>query len=447
MSTTISEAPAPTPVGTIGDSATFNNLASTLTHESAWLKNKRQECWDQFQELPLPGRKDERWRFSTRLSMDFNEYRLAGTPDPDAVEACIDQSELVKNPLAKLVFVDNHLVATSPIADELKEKGVIFESLTDGIQNHPSLIENYLFGEEAHLGSEKFIALHNALTHAGAVIYVPKGVELKDPLFIYHWTTQEQTAVFPHTLVIAEANSTVNVIDVFNTSDLQLPAFCSASGNIYAGAGAHVTRKVIQNWSYETASFQSDATIAARDSQVKTIAINLGGKRARFENQLRITEPGAHVTMHSLTVSQGEQEFDQRTFQSHEAPDAVSDLLYKNALLDESRTIFSGIINVKKDAQRTDAYQTNRNLLLNPKADANSLPGLEIQANDVKCSHGATTGQLESEELFYMMQRGIPKRVAQQLMVFGFFEEILEKFDTDEVRDNIRNLVQSKFHQ
>jgi Fe-S cluster assembly protein SufD len=149
--------------------------------------------------------------------------------------------------------------------------------------------------------------------------------------------------------------------------------------------------------------------------------------------------------MYSLTVAEESQEFDQRTFQIHNAPNAVSDLLYKNALLDKSRSIFSGLIKVAEGAQQTDAYQTNRNLLLDPTAEANALPGLEILANDVKCSHGATTGNVDASELFYMMSRGIPKRAAMQLMVFGFFEEVIEKVESDELAENLRTLIRNKF--
>ncbi|MEM9227498.1 MAG: SufD family Fe-S cluster assembly protein, partial [Verrucomicrobiota bacterium] len=151
------------------------------------------------------------------------------------------------------------------------------------------------------------------------------------------------------------------------------------------------------------------------------------------------------VKMYSLTVAQREQEFDQRTLQVHAAPNATSDLLYKNALLDSSHTIFSGMILVEPEGQQTDAYQTNRNLLLSPTAEASSLPGLEIEANDVKCSHGATTGQIDAEQLYYLMARGIPKNVAYELLVFGFFEEIIEKVDNPELKDNLRTLVQAKF--
>ena len=179
---------------------------------------------------------------------------------------------------------------------------------------------------------------------------------------------------------------------------------------------------------------------------MKNLAVNIGAESARYENQTRIEGAGADVKMYSLTVSEESQEFDQRTFQIHNAPNAVSDLLYKNALLDKSRTIFSGLIKVAEGAQQTDAYQTNRNLLLDPNADANSMPGLEILANDVKCSHGATTGNVDENELFYMMSRGISKRVAMQLMVFGFFEEVIDKIESEELAEGLRQIIHKKFN-
>ena len=188
-----------------------------------------------------------------------------------------------------------------------------------------------------------------------------------------------------------------------------------------------------------------DTTVAGRNTSVKNLAVNIGAERARYENQSRIEGPGADVKMYSLTVAEENQEFDQRTYQTHKAENAVSDLLYKNALLDNARTIFSGLIKVAENAQQTDAYQTNRNLLLDPTAEANALPGLEILANNVKCSHGATTGNVDPEELFYMMQRGISKREAMKLMVFGFFEEVIEKIDNEELADGLRELIHEKF--
>ncbi|MEM8549956.1 MAG: Fe-S cluster assembly protein SufD, partial [Verrucomicrobiota bacterium] len=280
-------------------------------------------------------------------------------------------------------------------------------------------------------------------------LYVPKGVEIKNPFLSYYWSCDCEEAIFPHTLLIAEDNAKVNFVDYYSSREAECtcPTLSIGVGTIHAGPGAQVFRKIVQNYCESAESFQIEANIARRDANIKTIAVNLGSKYARMENQVRIAEAGADVKMYSLTVAQREQEFDQRTLQVHAAPHATSDLLYKNALLDDAHTIFSGMILVEPEGQQTDAYQTNRNLLLSPTAQASSLPGLEIEANDVKCSHGATTGQIDAEQLYYLMARGIPKNIAYQLLVFGFFEEIIEKVDNAELKDNLRKLVQAKFQK
>ena len=151
--------------------------------------------------------------------------------------------------------------------------------------------------------------------------------------------------------------------------------------------------------------------------------------------------------MLALTIAQGDQEYDQRTLQTHQAPHTSSNLLYKNALLDQARTIFSGLIIVEPDAQQTDAYQSNRNLMLSDEAEANSLPGLEIQANDVRCTHGATSGRIDAEQEFYLQSRGIPRKLADELLVAGFFEEVLEKVESEAIREALRSLVAAKMRR
>ena len=187
--------------------------------------------------------------------------------------------------------------------------------------------------------------------------------------------------------------------------------------------------------------------ITGRAASVRSLAVNIGGSHYRSENQSLIRGEGSDVQMFSLSVTDREQEVDQRTLQSHLAPHATSNLLYKNALIDHSRTIFSGLIKVAEDAQKTDAYQSNRNLLISPTAEANSLPGLEIQANDVRCTHGSTTGQLDESELFYMLARGIRPALARELLVFGFFEEVIAQIENEELAANIRELIQKKFQE
>ena len=176
-----------------------------------------------------------------------------------------------------------------------------------------------------------------------------------------------------------------------------------------------------------------------------SLNLHLGARQARHESLSQLQAPGAFSEMLSLSVAHGEQEFDLRTLQVHQAPDTKSDLLYKNALLDHARTIFSGLIVVDPDAQRTDAYQSNRNLMLSDEAEANSLPGLEIQANDVRCTHGATTSRIDPEQEFYLQSRGISRKQADELLTFGFFEEVLNRLSSDDLHGALRSLIQTKF--
>jgi Fe-S cluster assembly protein SufD len=190
---------------------------------------------------------------------------------------------------------------------------------------------------------------------------------------------------------------------------------------------------------------QFNSTVVRRDARVQSLNLHLGAKQARHESLSQLQAPGGFSEMLALTVATGAREFDQRTLQIHQAPNTKSDLLYKNALREQARTIFSGLIVVDPDAQKTDAYQSNRNLMLSDDAEANSLPGLEIQANDVRCTHGATSSRIDPEQEFYLQSRGIAKAEADELLTFGFFEEVLTRLESEPLHDALSALIKTKF--
>lgn len=429
------------------DPAAVLATLEALPGQPAWLSVRRRQAWDRYQELPFPHRKDEAWRFASIDRNLFSGYRLGAGVPADVAAEMVARSLLVGDPLARLVFADNTCLAADPLPESLTARGVIFLPLQEALARHSALLEPLLFAHFADLGGQKFTALHTALATAGAVLIVPPGVEIAQPIAVYHWLNSPGAAVFPHTLILAGDHARVNLVECYFSRHPDTPGLAVTAAHVHAGAGSQVFRKVVQDWNEATVSHQSELIRAGRDATVKHVAINLGGARARLENRVVLEGPGARINMYALSVAEARQEFDQRTLQVHAAPDTFSDLLYKNALMEESRTIFSGLIKVEPDAQRTDAYQTNRNLLLDPTAEANSLPGLEIGANDVKCSHGATTGRIDPGELFYLRSRGIPDRIAKQLLVFGFFEEIVDKVDHPELAEGIREIVRAKFAQ
>jgi len=264
---------------------------------------------------------------------------------------------------------------------------------------------------------------------------------------VFHWLAGEGNSTFPHTLLIAEENSKVTLVDYFMGAEPDAAGLAVGFNDLYVGAGAQLNYVCMQNWSRKTLAFQINNTLVGRNASAKSLNVNLGGRYARTESASRLTGEGGRSDMLAVTVGDGNQEFDQRTFQDHISPGAYSDLLYKNALDDASRTVFAGMIKVEKGAHRTDAYQKVRNLLLSDEAEANSMPGLEIGADEVRCSHGATSGQIEAEELFYLLARGISKRVAQRLIVHGFLQEAIDKIGNSAIASKLGEMVAAKFEK
>lgn len=416
----------------------FEAHLATIAHLPAWWLERKRAAFQRFTALPMPTRTDETWRFSNLGSLTLEGFASV------AAVADLPHAPLGVTKAGELVFSNNRLSGTESVNPELAARGVIFDTLQNALVRHESLIKAHLLAQPAGQGSEKFSALHTAFLADGAFVYIPRGVELPDPLAVFHYASGFGSAVFPHTLVIAEENAKATVVDFFRSTD-EAPHFACGQNDIYAAHGAQVTYVAAQNWSRCTLSFQFNSTIARRDARVLSLNIHLGSRQARHESHSQLQAPGAHSEMLALTVAQGAQEFDQRTLQIHQAPHTSSNLLYKNALMGHSKTIFSGLIVVDADAQKTDAYQSNRNLMLSPDAEANSLPGLEIQANDVRCTHGSTTSRIDPEMEFYLQARGIHKAQADEMLVFGFFEEVLAKLEHQGLHDLLNEMIRAKF--
>jgi len=434
------------PAPTLTDAATgsftpelFAAHLASVSHLPAWWLDRKREAWDRFNALPLPKRTDETWRFATLTGLKLDGYALPGPVTP----AQLGHAPIGIAKAGKLVFANNGFVAQDQLSAELAGRGVIFETLQNALRKHGDLVQAHLLAQPVKQGAEKFSALHTALLSDGAFIYLPRGVVLADPLAVFHYAVGAGAAVFPHTLVVAEQDTRATIVDCFRSADAGAHFACGQN-DLYASHGSQLTYVAAQTWSRATLSFQSNSTVARRDARVLSLNLHLGGQQSRHESHSQLQAPGAHSEMLALTVAHGTQEFDQRTLQVHQAPHTSSNLLYKNALLDQAKTIFSGLIVVDPDAQKTDAYQSNRNLMLSDEAEANSLPGLEIQANDVRCSHGATSSRIDPEQEFYLLSRGIAKDAADELLIFGFFEEVLSKLDHEPLHDALRDLIRAK---
>jgi len=425
--------------------AVFDHFLEDHKGLPEWLVRQKGKSWSEYLDLPAPTRKMESWRFANVKGLSIEGFRLANPISEQNAKFLIDQTKSIQHTSGKLVFGNDDLLAEESISPELKNKGVIFEPLQKAFSNHSELLEEFFMAQESALGSEKFTTLHTALNRNGTLLFVPENVEIELPIISHYWAQDSHSAVFPHTLVIARDNSKVTFLDVYRSAEADAAQLACGVSTLYAGPGAQVEYHYVQNWNESSLSFNRLTTIAQRDANIQAYGLNLGSKHARNEGHTILDGKGSNAELFSLTVAHANQEIDQRTLQSHNAPHARSNLLFKTALQDESKTIFSGLIKVAEKAQLTDAYQTNRNLLLSPTAEANSLPGLEILANDVRCSHGATTGQIGKNELFYLLSRGISNPAAETLLVFGFFEEVLERIANEELAEFHRERIHRKF--
>ncbi len=421
----------------------FQAHLERVRHLPAWWLERKRAAYERFAALPMPRRTNEGWRFSNLGSLTLDGFRL-----DSSVPSVLSAPPLSNITAASLTFVNNSLaVRTATAADIASQHGIVFDNLHTALLQHGDLIKAHLLAQPTRLGSDKFAALHEAFLEDGAFVYVPKGIEASLPVSVFHHASGPGSAVFPHTLVIAEERAKITVSDFFRSKKSEDAHFACGGNDLYAGHGAQVTYVAMQDWSRESLSFQFNAIVAKRDAKILSLNLHAGARQARHESFSQLQAPGAHSEMLALTVAQGTQEFDQRTLQIHQAPNTSSNLLYKNALLDQAKTIFSGLIVVDPDAQKTDAYQSNRNLMLSDEAEANSLPGLEIQANDVRCTHGATSARIDAEQEFYLKARGISAAQAQELLVFGFFEEVLGKIENQQLHDQLTTIIREKFKQ
>jgi len=410
-----------------------------------WFREQQHAAWEKFESIPRPTRKDQPWRFSNVDLLDLAPFKLSGTVSDQARAAILEQSNGLDEVAARLVFAGDQLLERDVVSEQLSKRGVIFQPLERAMVEHADLFRKYFMSTEVSLGSAKFAALHQALVSTGTFLFVPRGVEIDQPIEIFHWLAGENATVFPHLLLVTDELAKVTVIEHFRSLDRNQRGFACGVNDLLAGPGAKVTYVCAQNWGDNVVALQMNTTAVDHDASAMSLNLNLGSRYSRFESLSRLVGEGARSDLLAVAVATNEQEFDARTLQDHISPHTASDLLYKNALDDRARCTFGGLIRVEPHAHFTDAYQKVRNLLLSDDSEANSMPGLEILADNVRCTHGATSGQINEEEMFYLRSRGIPVPVAQRLIVTGFLNEVVQRLDQAAIADYLNQLIDRKF--
>lgn len=417
--------------------------------EPDWLRERRTHAWDVYERTPLPTTKLEEWRYTDlkrKLDLDALTLSQAETapdePDtwPERLRETMAEDRIAAG---HLVLIDGHVVHTD-MDEALAEKGVILMSLHGAIETHEELVREHLATEAVPPEEGKFAALNGALWNDGIFLYVPRGVKLEHPIRVTRWVSEPGVAYFSRTLLVAEEASQISYVDEVVSNDLERQTLVSNAVEVIARQGAQVQYVSLQRLG-AGAFFQSvQRTLAERDAALDTLNVGLGASVSRVDLNARLLGPGGKSDMLGLYFGDQNQHFDFNTSQDHLAPNTSSDLLYKGALDGESRAVFRGIIRVHPKAQQTDAYQTNRNLLLSKKARADTLPNLEIEADDVKCSHGATVGELDAEAKFYLMSRGLDRITAERLVVLGFLGEVLARLPLGGVVEKVTRVIEKK---
>jgi Fe-S cluster assembly protein SufD len=399
--------------------------------EPAWLNQLRREAWNTFLELPLPDRTQEEW-----ARIDIRAFKLDkfGIPIASAEEKPIAKALLTEG-----VELDGSAVTSDSqglptcLDTELARQGVVFGSLEELIQTHGELIRSYLFTRAVDYRVDKFAALHAACMSGGAVLYVPKGVKIEKPLHIFS-SISPDAVDFSHTLIVLDEGAEATVLsETAGTDPTGAGLHCGAI-EIFVGPRASLRYVNLQNWGTGVWHFAHQKALVDRNADIQWTIGALGSRLAKVNQHVALVGPGGNAQVNGVMFTEGRQHLSYHTLQRHHAMQCTSDLLYKGALQDKSRLEWRGMIKVDRDAQKTDGYQRNDNLILSEDARADSIPGLEIEADDVKCSHGATAGRVDDEEVFYARCRGLTRKEAIRMIVTGFFQQVFDRITIDSVR-------------
>ncbi|HYH28019.1 MAG TPA: Fe-S cluster assembly protein SufD [Actinomycetota bacterium] len=414
--------------------------------EPAFSRALREEALATFQALPVPSQATEEWRYTDLSGLDLNTYRPAapGTlaENLDGLDDGVLRALGEVGDRAGLSIQHNSDTATTHLDPDLASRGVVFESLDLALTQHPDLVEKRLHAL-VPIDRSKLVAQHAAFRTGGLLLYVPAGVAVELPLQSFTYVDGSDVAVFPHTLIVAEQDAEVTLIERL-TSPSGVRAYANAITEIHAAPNARVRVVSLQDWGDETTHMSIQRANLDRDAQLRSFAVAFGGSLSRIEVESIMSAPGAYSEMLGVYFADGDQHYDFRSLQDHAAPNCTSELLYKGALKDRSTAIYSGWVTVRKDAQKTDAFQTNRNIVLSDEAKADSIPNLEIEANDVRCGHAASVGPVSADEVFYLQSRGIPADEAERLIVTGFFQEVLDRVTLPEVRTGVEEAIQDE---
>jgi len=412
--------------------------------EPAWLSLIRRDAWERFEKLPLPDAKQEEWRRTDLRLLRLDRFGLPERPAPGATppEAILAQGvELA----GRAVTLDSH-----PVHGELharwRDAGVLFGSLEELILQHGNLLRPHLMAPLVAPGTDKFAALQAACWSGGTVLFVPRGVAVDSPLYVLSALSPGSTDL-GRTLVVLEEGAEATLLAETASVDPAAPGLHCGAIEIHVGPRARLRYVNLQNWGTGVWHFAHQKAVVDQDAQLQWTIGALGARLAKVNQQVSLVGRRASVQVNGVMFAEGKQHLAYHTLQHHQVPECTSDLLYKGALQDQSHLVWRGMIRVDLGALKTDGYQRNDNLMLSDTARADSIPGLEILADDVKCSHGATAGRVDDELIFYAQSRGLTRREATRMIVAGFFQQVFDRITIDSVRQSLGEAIRRRVRE
>jgi Fe-S cluster assembly protein SufD len=407
-----------------------------------WLVERRLRAAERLAEVTWPAASEEIWRYSRIGDFDLDRYRPVtieeiGQPGDERAPGGGPWAAQVGT-IAGMVVVRDGRVVHHELDPKLEAAGVrVCEIATcndDEVREH--------LGSCTAETEDAFTVLHDAFLAGGALVSVPAGVVVPDPIVVLHWSEGDGEASFPHTLVVAGDDSELTVLE--RSGSPENPHLVVGAVELVIGAAARVGYLSVQEHGSKTWSIATQRAHIGTDGSLRSAAIALGGDYARLRSESLLTGRGAESNLLAVYFGDGKQMLDFRTLQDHAAPHTQSDLLFKGAVEDHARSVYSGLIRIREDAPRAEAYQTNRNLVLTEGAGAESIPNLEILNSDVKCSHASAVGSIDEDQLYYLESRGVPPEEAERLFVLGDFDDVLDRLPLRALTGSLRRSIIDK---
>lgn len=410
--------------------------------EPAWLSEGRRQAWRAFEGLPWPTSNNEDWARTDIRLFKLGRFEL---PSGDAPALAPQQRHGMLGDgleLAGAITHVNSLTVDGRLDENLRKQGVLFCSLDQAVAEHPDLLRPYFDRRVVDPIQDRFAALSAACWTGGTLLYVPKGVCIEQPLHSIS-VLGANGVDLGRLLVVLDDGAECTLLTETASSE-EGPGFHCGTTELILGRGAKLRLVNVQNWSQGVWHFAHKKATLGREARLQWTLGALGSRLSKVNQRVALAGPDAEAQVNGVMFTRAGQHITYNTRQRHEAPYCRSDLLYKNALQDHSRTVWRGMIKVDRAAQRTDAYQRNDNLMLSPEARADSIPGLEIEADDVRCTHGSTSGRVDQQQVFYAMSRGYTRREAVRMIVAGFFQQVFDRITIDSVREALAEAISQR---